>query len=535
MSNKKYYILSSIFWGLVVLISYKWYTHFVSEKIYNQATDRSQFVFKMVESARLWNARHGGVYALITKDTQPNPYLKIEHRDINSTDGLELTMINPAYMTRQLIDVVTELSDLRLHITSEKLMNPANKADEWEIEQLHKFAKGVASYGEFLQQDSKNIFRYMQPLTINQSCLKCHSHQNYKLGDIRGGLSVSFDAKALLDLESIQIKKVAIIHLVAWILLSALTSLFIKIFIKNMNNLAQEKSKIESEVREKTKELQIFSHAIQYSPITIVITDIDGNIEYVNPKFCQTTGYSMEEIIGKNPKILQSGKISKEIYEKLWETILSKKEWQGELINKTKDGVEYNEYARISPILNEKGEIIKFIAIKEDITQRKLSQERTLHQARHDELTGLINRRYFNELLLEYIKQPIVLMYLDLDGFKNVNDTLGHDIGDILLQEVALRLKQVTRSSDLVARLGGDEFVIVMKSGVTLDGAKELASKIIETLRTPFYINQNEIKISTSIGIAFSKESQTPQELIKDADKAMYNIKESSRDGYEII
>ncbi len=534
MGSKRYCILAFIFWGLVVLGSYMWNLHLLGEKLYNQSVDRAQFVFKMIESTRLWNARHGGVYVKISDETQPNKYLKIENRDINSVDGMHLTMINPAYMTRQLIDVVTEPSDLKLHITSDKLMNPINKADEWESKQLEKFKNGVSSFAEFIDDGDSKIFRYMQPLKVDSSCLRCHSHQGYSVGDVRGGVSVTFSVEPLLELESAQSRNIAISHLIAWLLLGVLSTLFIYRFRKNIVNLELEKIRIEELVSIRTKELQKFSHAIHYSPVTIVITDKNGAIEYVNPKFSETTGYSYDEAIGQNPRILQSGKLKDGIYRELWETILDKQEWRGELLNRTKDGTEYWEDARISPILDSDGEVTHFVAIKEDVTLKKLSQEKILYQARHDALTGLVNRKYFHELLSEAMKKPLVLLYLDLDGFKMVNDTLGHDAGDLLLLEVAKRLSNLVRSSDVVARLGGDEFVIMMRSGASIDGAKELAEKVLASISTPFDIKDNMIKISTSIGISISKMDKSEHELLKEADIAMYDVKESGRNNYKI-
>lgn len=532
--NSSYVFVSFLFWGVLVLASHIWNHGLMKDKIYNQATDRAQFVFKMVESARLWNARHDGVYVPINEHSMPNQYLKITKRDINSTDGMHLTMINPAYMTRQLVDVVAELSDLRLHLTSLKLLNPNNKPDEWERAQLVKFENGKSFFSEFIESDQGTVFRYMAPLKIDETCLRCHSHQNYKIGDVRGGLSVSFKAEPLLEIESAQMKNIAFTHIIVWILLSILTALFVNRLQNNIKNLEAEKKRVEELVEIRTKELKKVFYAMEFSPASVVITDQDGNIEYVNPKFSELTGYSKEEAIGSNPRILQSGKMDHGFYAEFWRHILSKKEWQGELINKTKDGREYIESARISPIIDNNGVITHFIAIKEDITLKKAQEAQIIHAARHDSLTDLPNRKYFDELIRAKSDDFIALLYIDLDGFKQVNDSLGHQFGDLLLKEASLRLKSSIRKSDIVARLGGDEFAIVMSSGVSIEGAKELASKIVKEMARVFVLEGKEVVISASIGVSFSQKEKPVSTLIKEADQAMYQAKEAGKNSYKI-
>lgn len=532
--NSSYVFVSFLFWGVLVLASHIWNHSLMKDKIYNQATDRAQFVFKMVESARLWNARHDGVYVPINEHSMPNQYLKITKRDINSTDGMHLTMINPAYMTRQLVDVVAELSDLRLHLTSLKLLNPNNKPDEWERAQLVKFENGKSFFSEFIESDQGTVFRYMAPLKIDETCLRCHSHQNYKIGDVRGGLSVSFKAEPLLEIESAQMKNIAFTHIIVWILLSILTALFVNRLQNNIKNLEAEKKRVEELVEIRTKELKKVFYAMEFSPASVVITDQDGNIEYVNPKFSELTGYSKEEAIGSNPRILQSGKMDHGFYAEFWRHILSKKEWQGELINKTKYGREYIESARISPIIDNNGVITHFIAIKEDITLKKAQEAQIIHAARHDSLTDLPNRKYFDELIRAKSDDFIALLYIDLDGFKQVNDSLGHQFGDLLLKEASLRLKSSIRKSDIVARLGGDEFAIVMSSGVSIEGAKELASKIVKEMARVFVLEGKEVVISASIGVSFSQKEKPVSTLIKEADQAMYQAKEAGKNSYKI-
>ena len=182
----RYWPLPILVWTVVVLASWSWNQALVEHKIVQLAADRAEFVFKMVETARLWNARHGGVYAAINEHTPPNPYLQVPDREITTPGGVRLTMVNPAYMTRQLIGVVAERTDLGLHLTSLKPLNPNNEADAWEKVQLRKFEQGGGNVLEAVFEEGVERFRFMAPLKVEAPCLKCHRHQGYQLGDIRG-------------------------------------------------------------------------------------------------------------------------------------------------------------------------------------------------------------------------------------------------------------------------------------------------------------------------------------------------------------
>ncbi|MEK7699428.1 MAG: PAS domain S-box protein, partial [Planctomycetota bacterium] len=215
--------------------------------------------------------------------------------------------------------------------------------------------------------------------------------------------------------------------------------------------------------RKRTEEsLRKLSQAVDQSTISVLITDTDGKIEYVNPKFIQMTGYDREEIIGQNPRILKSGETSSVEYQRLWEKIVSGKEWQGEFQNKKKNGEMYWERASISPIKNDKGEITHFLGIKEDITEHKKSETKLLYMADHDPLTNLLNRRRFREELEYWTALSLrhdysgALLFLDIDDFKHINDTLGHQVGDELLVCIADMLRGRLRETDILARQGGD-------------------------------------------------------------------------------
>ncbi|MGK7944513.1 MAG: putative bifunctional diguanylate cyclase/phosphodiesterase [Microcystaceae cyanobacterium] len=290
------------------------------------------------------------------------------------------------------------------------------------------------------------------------------------------------------------------------------------------------------------EQMEVLWRAIEQSPSTVVITNAKGEIEYVNPKFEILTGYSRQEVLGQNPRLLKSGLIPDETYEQLWDTVASGEEWHGELCNMKKNGELFWEIASISPILNYEGQITHFVGIKEDITQRKRQEEQLAYQANYDALTQLPNRFLVFDRLQQAIKQAnrleqqVAVMFLDLDHFKEVNDTLGHDIGDQLLIQTAQRLSSCVRKSDTVARLGGDEFLVILTNLRSYKQAEIVARKIIKRLAEPFYLNKEKLFISTSVGITlYPNDGGDMDILLRNADTAMYGAKQDGRNGFKFF
>lgn len=284
------------------------------------------------------------------------------------------------------------------------------------------------------------------------------------------------------------------------------------------------------------EELRKLSLAVEQSPVSIVITDLQGTIEFVNPEFSRLTGYSFAEVLGENTGILKSGETPPEVYAQLWQTISAGKVWEGEFYNRRKDGEEFIEHAIISPIFNQKGEITHYMAIKDDITAKKQTEKIIWHQANFDTLTQLPNRRLLLDRLQNAIAQtrrensPLALLFLDLDHFKDVNDTLGHDYGDILLIEAARRIQTCIRDTDTVARFGGDEFVLLLTNIKLEVGIDKVMTKILDVLNKPFHLNNEVVSISASIGATTCPQDATDiGTLMKNADRAMYLAKDAGR------
>jgi diguanylate cyclase (GGDEF)-like protein/PAS domain S-box-containing protein len=275
-------------------------------------------------------------------------------------------------------------------------------------------------------------------------------------------------------------------------------------------------------------------HAKLYETTTegVLITDPDTSIVAINEAFTVITGYTEDDVLGKNPSILSSGKHDKDFYEKLWLSLSNEGNWEGEVVNRRKDGGIYIEWLRISAVRDEQGNISNYVAIFSDITSRKLSEEELQRRAHHDPLTGLSNRLSFNELLEQDLararrnKNMLALLYIDLDKFKPINDTYSHQAGDMVLREVANRLQSVVREIDTVARIGGDEFVIILSELDTADHIEIVVAKIRKILSDPFEYHGNMLKVGASIGIAiFPDDAIDAQHLVTLADTAMYQEK----------
>ncbi|WP_420477006.1 bifunctional diguanylate cyclase/phosphodiesterase [Noviherbaspirillum sp. ST9] len=295
--------------------------------------------------------------------------------------------------------------------------------------------------------------------------------------------------------------------------------------------------------RKKTEDnLRKLSRAVEQSANAVMITDRFGIIEYVNPWFSKITGYSPAEVIGKTPRVLKSGETHPETYKRLWETISSGKEWTGELHNTKKNGEMYWCLECISPLKDEQGTITHFVAVTEDISERKQTEQTIRHLAFHDPLTGLPNRRLFNDRLhqaaaMRHRKDnAFALMLLDLDRFKTVNDTLGHEVGDALLKAVAARLLNGTRQGDTLARMGGDEFALIALEVQQPEDMARMAEKLLDVLKEPFHLFGHELYVTTSIGVTlYPNDAADAEALIKNADIALYRAKDLGRNNFQFF
>lgn len=289
-------------------------------------------------------------------------------------------------------------------------------------------------------------------------------------------------------------------------------------------------------------EIRLAATAFDNASEGMVITDARNRIVAVNEAFTRITGYTRQDVMGKDPAILSSGRQGEEFYVEMWERLKAYGHWSGEIWNRRKDGLVFPEWLSLRLVRNEKGEVVNHIAAFTDVTEARLQEERIRHLAQYDFLTDLPNRFLLQDRLERAIaaakrrSRKIGLLFVDLDRFKNINDSLGHGVGDKLLRLVGARLAAAVRACDTVSRQGGDEFVILVTDMEQAESAAVVARKVIAALDAPFDVDGHELSISPSIGIAiYPDDGEAQDDLLRNADMAMYSAKEAGRRTYRFF
>ncbi|WP_229215559.1 EAL domain-containing protein [Duganella sp. CY15W] len=295
----------------------------------------------------------------------------------------------------------------------------------------------------------------------------------------------------------------------------------------------------EEERKKNEESMKLATLLFQNSGECMMVTDAAGQILTVNPAFSVLSGYTEKELVGHRAYELASGRNDQEFFDRIFECVTRSGHWKGELWQRSKDGEEYLVSMVINTVYDEQANPFRYVALLSDITKKKASEELIWRQANFDALTGLPNRRMFHEHLRQEMKKtdrshlPMALVFVDLDYFKEINDTLGHDKGDLLLKEVAARLSSCVRSTDTVARLGGDEFTVILSELRNASDVVRTAQEILKKMSTPFDLGENVAQISSSIGITLYPEDAADAEtLIKNADQAMYAAKQQGRNRF---
>ncbi|MFO7731749.1 MAG: diguanylate cyclase [Spirochaetia bacterium] len=391
-----------------------------------------------------------------------------------------------------------------LYPLTEMLLERLSQTRQYEGLQLT--SKGILPAG-FNPQENGSVSVYMQPLSV----------MGWKLVSIADPHT---DAFLYPQQRGFFIKSSVFLLL---IILTA-TALFVTYYTR---------SSLKTDLR------KLYA-AVEQSPETVLMTDTKGRIEYVNSSFERLTGYSSSEALGKTPALFKSGHHDREFYKRLWDTISSGKKWKGEIYNSRKDGSLYWESVLISPVKDEQGHTISYVAFKDDITEQKVRQEAVNHRARVDGLTQVLNRRSGLEVLYRSIAQcasngsNVTVGFVDVNGLKVVNDTFGHAAGDALIKSVSNGIKQHIRESDSLARLGGDEFLIILP-GCTRARAEAIWKKIEEAFAGGIEEGGETYNVSASVGFSELSElndhseldiESIPRELIRMADERMYHRKQ---------
>lgn len=556
------YLCGALLFGTLLVLEWR----LIDRSVVAIARERGAALFSLIETTREWNAMHGGVYVVVDERTQPNPWLKHPARELQTTDGVRLTMVNPAYMTRQIADLALHADGARLHITSLKPIRPENRADDWEAEALARFEAGereVLALVEGVEEGRGPVHRYMAPLLVREPCLQCHAEQGYALGDIRGGISVTMPAEVLIARRDQLRMRAVFVYVLAGLLAAGLMHGLLRanrrhvaqvrrinaeqerLIERRTGELAEANRQLAGEVEQhRRSERRLAASESRYRAIFdsaaegIMLLDAALRIVQVNPAFGEITGYTSEEVVGRTPSMLGSGRHDAAFFADLLAVLVATGRWQGEVWNRRKDGdlyVQWMSAVRIGEADAPEG----FVATMTDITSRKQTEEKLRFRANHDALTGLPNRRLFEDRLESAIAgalrhgERLALLLVDLDRFKGVNDRLGHLAGDALLVEVGRRLQLCVRASDTVARLGGDEFAVILGEVGGREDAAEVAERICAAMAAPFELGEGVAQIGASVGIVLGPQDDADaEELQRRADAALYLVKHGGRGGY---
>lgn len=316
----------------------------------------------------------------------------------------------------------------------------------------------------------------------------------------------------------------------------------VKARVRNHVRLAMQEKQLRAEIaahKAAREGLEIAYLVYSTTSQAMMLTDAADTIVAVNPAFTHLTGYSDFEVIGQTPRMFSSGRHDAAFFSDMRQKLEETGAWQGEIWNRRKNGELYAEALTINTVFNEDGSVRQRVALFSDITDKKRIDEEIWQHANFDALTNLPNRRRFHDRLSEEIKRakrdglPLALFYIDLDFFKEVNDTLGHDMGDLLLTETARRLRLCARESDTVGRLGGDEFALIMVDISDVSGIDRVAQCIVRAMAEPFVLGDREANISASIGISlYPTDAVDIAALVRNADHAMYEAKQQGRNRY---
>lgn len=304
----------------------------------------------------------------------------------------------------------------------------------------------------------------------------------------------------------------------------------------------------DKEIQQSHKRLELADIVFRESSEAIMISDEKNRILQINPAFTDITGYTLDEVKGKNPNILSSGKHDRAFYQSLWHTLKDKGHWSGEIWNRRKNGEVYPEWLSINVVRDNEGKVINHQAIFSDITSRKQEEARLLQLANYDALTGLPNRLLFHDRLRQAREvacrdmKNFAVLFIDLDYFKEVNDGLGHAAGDAVLQTIAKRLQSCIRTTDTVSRYGGDEFLVILQDVKTYSEITVIVEKIIQAVSQIINISDKTVNISASVGVSLNSAEQACSTkndadlsyVIEQADKMMYEAKQAGRATYKL-
>ena len=636
----------AILWTLLVLVLGAWRCHSDWTVLRLAAKNLAEESYRKDILYRRWATLHGGVYAPATEQTPPNPYLDVPERDLITPSGKALTLINPAYMTRQVHELGAATYGVRGHLTSLNPIRPDNAPDAWERQALLAFEQGQKEIVSLETLDGEPHLRFMRPMITEKGCLKCHAAQGYREGDIRGGISASVPWQPYRRALFGQVTATVAGYGTIW----GLGLLGVAWLHRQLRKYFADRQRAETALRQSEEK---FAKIFQSTPDVVVTSRVsDGLLLEVNPGFEAVTGYTRAEAIGRSAldlrlwadpaererlvtelrlygqvlyrfftfrrkdgalrigqfsarpitidgelcllfvmqdvterqRVEEELRASEERYRLLFERahdaifVVEKQTGRylaanraaerlagrtvAELMTLTTadvtpsgasqrltrvpqstEAMQLGEVCYLQPDGSRRIALLSVVpiddatmfGIAQDITEMKAAEQRIEHLAYYDALTDLPNRALLAqraELALALAarhRTELAVLFLDLDRFKEVNDSLGHAEGDTLLVAVAARLQALVRVEDTICRLGGDEFVLLLPDA-RQEGALRVADKLLAAFRQPFAVAGHTLGVTVSIGIAlYPHDGADFSELLKNADTALYRAKQEGR------
>jgi diguanylate cyclase (GGDEF)-like protein/PAS domain S-box-containing protein len=494
----------------------------------------------------------------------------------------------PAHAMPRIADAYQAINPSGMHFNnvSDRARNPKNQADAVELEAMRHFRAHPGSPERLVTfNDAQGVkfFHYATPIWTEASCLVCHGDPNaappsirqqydlaygYQLGELRGILSVKLPAATtetrILGLwwreQAVHLAVAALALLICGGLVHLLVVRRLATYRTGAELLAagdyswraptaasgdeidalgRSLNAMSATIQQSQADTKLAASVYEHAREGILITDADRMIIDINPAFAQITGFCREDVLGKTPKVLSSGRHGPAFYRTMWQSIQADGYWIGEIWNRRKDGKEFPERLSIAAIRHATGAISNYIGVFSDISQIKQQEQQLQHIAQHDALTGIPNRVLLADRMRHGIAQArrsgdlLAVCYLDLDGFKPINDSLGHEFGDRLLVEMANRMVQTLRAGDTVARLGGDEFVFLLHGLQDVAECETTLDRMLGAIKQPARLEGELVSLSASIGISlYPTDNADPDTLLRHADQAMYAAKQAGRGRY---
>ncbi|MFZ5485274.1 MAG: diguanylate cyclase domain-containing protein [Pseudomonadota bacterium] len=499
------WILPLLLWSGVVAFSLAWNLSEARRTNDTLMSTQGREIFRIIEATRFWNASHGGLYGRRSEASPSNPYLEAEEKDIDTPSGVPLTLLNPAYMTRQLSRVIEERSGIRINITSLKPINPGNQALPWERDALRQFESGAKEFFSLAKEGEDQRAHYMAPLVTQPICLQCHAKQGYQVGDIRGGISVSFDATPYVQAYQTRRANLVLIHAGVWLGL-VLTALIGVGVVRKRNHA------LRAEMAERKGAESYLRALVNASPDPMFGIDRRGRCTFANPAAQAALGFpSLEAMLGRN--------LIEEVIEREYAvaghhdaSILRALE-QGKRIEHEQtrfqrhEGESFAAQFSLSPILSEArvvGGVVTFM----DVSDRRRNEVELWLQASHDVLTELPNKLLLLDRFEAALAQAsrhqghVGLVLIALDAFPALIERYGENIADAMLKVVAMRMKETVRATDTLARLDKDVFAILLPLPVSPDEVVQIGERVRRDLAKSYRVGPEWVEVPVSIGWA---------------------------------